>query len=45
MRRKLSPRWSCFTRHAAYSNYMADDKPLSDVKRAFAEITTGKVRD
>ena len=26
-----------FTRHGAYSNYMADDEPLSGVKRAFAE--------
>ena len=26
-----------FTCHGAYSNYMADDEPLSGVKRAFAE--------
>jgi hypothetical protein len=26
-----------FTRHGAYSNYLADDEPLSGVKRAFAE--------
>ena len=26
-----------FTRHGAYSNYMADDEPLSGIKRAFAE--------
>lgn len=26
-----------FTRHGAYSNYMADDEPLSGVKRAFGE--------
>jgi FAD/FMN-containing dehydrogenase len=26
-----------FTRHGAYSNYMADDEPLSGVMRAFAE--------
>jgi FAD/FMN-containing dehydrogenase len=26
-----------FTRHGAYSNYMADDEPLAGVKRAFAE--------
>jgi FAD/FMN-containing dehydrogenase len=26
-----------FTRHGAYSNYMAADEPLSGVKRAFAE--------
>jgi FAD/FMN-containing dehydrogenase len=26
-----------FTRHGAYSNYMADDEPLSGVKRAFAD--------
>jgi FAD/FMN-containing dehydrogenase len=26
-----------FTRHGAYSNYMADDEPSSGVKRAFAE--------
>jgi FAD/FMN-containing dehydrogenase len=26
-----------FTRQGAYSNYMADDEPLSGVKRAFAE--------
>jgi FAD/FMN-containing dehydrogenase len=26
-----------FTRHGAYSNYMADDEPLSGVKRAFAQ--------
>jgi FAD/FMN-containing dehydrogenase len=26
-----------FSRHGAYSNYMADDEPLAGVKRAFAE--------
>jgi FAD/FMN-containing dehydrogenase len=26
-----------FTRHGAYSNYMADDEPLSGIKRAFGE--------
>jgi FAD/FMN-containing dehydrogenase len=26
-----------FTRYGAYSNYMADDEPLSGIKRAFAE--------
>ena len=26
-----------FTRYGAYSNYMADDEPLSGVMRAFAE--------
>jgi len=26
-----------FTRQGAYSNYMADDEPLSGVKRAFAD--------
>ena len=26
-----------FTRHGAYSNYMADDEPLAGVRRAFAE--------